>query len=320
VREDFSGHLVVDEVHDGPYTIFYAVDPVARKRAGFLITREGATEETARRFLVSLQTLPLVVLGITTDGNSIYPGTIADVFPGAKHQVCRFHVLKDLNTLVLRALSQVRRSLRAEPKRRGRRPKRTDGRSRAETAAQRRARRDRTRREAKALAIWENRYLFVKRLLSASEKTRLAGVCRGRPELRALREFVELVYALFDRRCRTATALEKLARLRRRRLFQRFPLLDPLRRKLMSPNIEKALEYLDDRLLEGTSNAAERANRRFRKMQKAVYRWRSERMIRARIIFDMLLDYHARSTPQSIPITPHIPLLFAHLAPAEAAA
>ena len=301
--QDFSGYLVIDELHDGPYTIFYAVDAVARKRLGFLITREGAAEETARQFLRQLQELgPLVVLGVTTDGNPIYPPVLAEVFPGARHQLCRFHMLKEINLLVLRALAQVRRQLRAEPCRRGRRPKRTTRRNRSETEAQRRARRERQRREAQARAIWENRFLFVEKHLSATQKRRLAAICRSRPELTAVRQLVDLVYGLFDRRCRTATATKKLQALRRRKLFQKFPVLEPVRRKLTSPNLDKALEYLDDDLLEGTSNAAERANRRFRKMQKAVYRYRTERMVRARIIFDMLLDYAGRC-PQPAPAT-----------------
>ena len=40
------------------------------------------------------------------------------------------------------------------------------------------------------------------------------------PQLRTLRQIMEQVYRLFDRRCRSETALEKLARLRRR--VQRF--------------------------------------------------------------------------------------------------
>ena len=37
---------------------------------------------------------------------------------------------------------------------------------------------------------------------------------RGLPHLRKLREIMEHMYALFDRRCRTQTALDKLKKLR----------------------------------------------------------------------------------------------------------
>jgi hypothetical protein len=76
---------------------------------------------------------------------------------------------------------------------------------------------------------------------------------------------IEQVYALFDRRCRTQTALDKLAKLRRH--VQRFPSLRETLKKLFAPTLEKALTFLDDTLLPSTSNAVERGNRRYRKMQ-----------------------------------------------------
>jgi hypothetical protein len=71
-------------------------------------------------------------------------------------------------------------------------------------------------------------------------------------------------YRLFDRRCCTATALAKLSQLRRR--VRRYRKLGKCLDKLHSPNLEKALTFLDDKLLPATSNAVERGNRRHRKM------------------------------------------------------
>ena len=90
---------------------------------------------------------------------------------------------------------------------------------------------------------------------------------------------------MFDRRCRTATALAKLANLRRRLL--RFGWLGAVLKKLLSPGLEKALVFLDERLLGTTSNAVERGNRRYRKMQKAVYRVRTQRAIEGRLGLDL---------------------------------
>ena len=50
------------------------------------------------------------------------------------------------------------------------------------------------------------------------------------------------------------------------------------------------MTFLDDRLLPSTSNAVERGNRRQRKMQKTVYRVRTQDHIIARIALDMLRD------------------------------
>ncbi len=96
---------------------------------------------------------------------------------------------------------------------------------------------------------------------------------------------MDQVYRLFDRRCRTDTALEKLAQLRRR--VKRFKWIGKTLQKLFSPNLEKALTFLDDKLLPSTSNAVERGYRRHRKMQKNVYRVRTQASVSSRISLDM---------------------------------
>ena len=99
---------------------------------------------------------------------------------------------------------------------------------------------------------------------------------------------MEEVYRLFDRRCRTDTALAKLTKLRQR--VRRFKAVGKVLNKLQSSNLEKALTFLDDKLLPSTSNAVERGNRRHRKMQKTVYRVRTQEHIHNRIALDMLRD------------------------------
>ena len=105
------------------------------------------------------------------------------------------------------------------------------------------------------------------------------------------------VYRLFDRRCRTHTALDKLARLRRR--VRRFKKIGKTLNKLFSPNLEKALMFLDDKLLPSTSNAVERGYRRHRKMQKTVYRVRTKSTIASRIALDMQREEQARQREQT---------------------
>src|SRR5947199_10860954 len=107
----------------------------------------------------------------------------------------------------------------------------------------------------------------------------------GRRQLRALRKIMEEVYRLFDRRCRTQTALKKLQRLRRR--VRRFKQLGQALNKLFSPSLEKALEFLDDKLLGSTSNAVERSNRRFRKAQNSIYSVRTKEHLEQRLALDM---------------------------------
>ena len=141
------------------------------------------------------------------------------------------------------------------------------------TGAKRELAQIRQRLQQKIPDLFEYRYLFVQRHLSDRERAIPQRITRGLPQLRTLRDITDEVYRLFDRRCRTDTALAKLARLRQR--VQRFTQLSQVLKGLFSANVEKALTFLDDRLLDATSNAVERGNRRYRKMQKTVYRVRT---------------------------------------------
>jgi hypothetical protein len=102
----------------------------------------------------------------------------------------------------------------------------------------------------------------------------LLHITRGFPHWRKLREIMDHLYALFDRRCRTHTALDKRKKLRQ--WVNRFTWIGDTVTKVFAPTLEKALTFLDETLLPATSNAVERGNRRHRKMQKSVYRVRSQ--------------------------------------------
>jgi hypothetical protein len=136
--------------------------------------------------------------------------------------------------------------------------------------------------------LFEHRYLFVTHHLTSAQRRPLQQITRGLPELRTLREIMDKVYRLFDRRCRTDTALAKLAKLRGR--VRRFRKVGKTLGKLFSPNLEKALTFLDDSLLPATSNAVERGNRHHRRIQKRIYRVRTRKHVHSRIAVDMFRD------------------------------
>jgi hypothetical protein len=148
------------------------------------------------------------------------------------------------------------------------------------------------RQEQRIAELFDHRHLFVRRELTASERTTLRRITRGLPTLRPLREIMEEVYRLFDRRCRMETALKRLARLRRR--AGRFKSLGRALQKLFSASLEKALTFLDERLLPSTSNAVERGNRRHRKMQKSVYRVRTRVNLVGRMALDLAREERQR--------------------------
>ena len=94
------------------------------------------------------------------------------------------------------------------------------------------------------------------------------------------------------------TALDKLTKLRRR--LNRFKYLGETLKKLYSPTLEKALTFLDDKLLPSTSNAVERGNRRYRKMQKSIYSVRTQDQIKARIALDMWREAQSEGREQTL--------------------
>ena len=214
-----------------------------------------------------------------------YPEPIAEVFGEIPHQVCTFHILREVTKAVFSAVAQERKELAAAA------PKLPRGRPRATEAARRAALRKK-RIKRKVSDLFENRYLFVQRRLSPSERATLQRVSRGLPQLRVLRELMAEVYRLFDRRCRTATAMAKLTALRDR--LRRSGRLRAVLKKLLSPGLEKALVFLDERLIGATSNAVERGNRRYRKMQKTVYRVRTGRAIERRLALDLIRESQAQ--------------------------
>jgi hypothetical protein len=259
------------------------VDNRTFKRLFFQVLDHDPTHEDLLAFFGRFQNIllarQLTVQGITTDGSALYPAAIRAVWGELPHQICEFHILQDLNQAILRAVAQVRKQLAAQQPKLGRgRPK----------ANQRKLVQKRQRLQQKISDLFEHRYLFVQHHLTEAERATLQYITRGLPHLRVLRQIMDEIYRLFDRRCRTATALSKLAALRQR--VHRFTQLSQILKGLFSSNVEKALTFLDDRLLGATSNAVERGNRRYRKMQKTVYRVRTYAQIVARMALDLFRD------------------------------
>ena len=279
-------------MYDGPYCVLSIVDNHRFKRLVYeVLDHNPTTEEITRffqRFAEALAARGLKLDGITTDGSPLYPPAIAQVFGPIPHQVCEFHVIAELTKAILHALARVRRQLKATLPRIGRgRPARAN----RKLAARKK------RIERKITDLFDHRHLFVQRHRTAAEQKTLLRITRGLPTLRTLRQIMDQAYRLFDRRCRTETALAKLAQLRRR--VARFKALRQTLGKLFSPNLQKALTFLDDSLLPATSNAVERGNRRHRKMQKTVYRVRTQQTISRRIALDMHRDHQAPARHQT---------------------
>jgi hypothetical protein len=291
---DFSGYVAADERYDGPFCMLSAVDNRCDKRMLYEVLDHDPTHDDMRAFLRRLHTAlavrDLTLFGVTTDGSALSPPPLVEVFGDVPHHICTFHLVAEVNKAVLGAVASARKGLAA------RQPKRPKGRPR--TQAAKAAARKKKQLAAQRAVLFTHRSLFVQHHLSKRERKTLWRITRDLPQLRTLRALMEQVYALCDRRCRTQTALAKLAKLRRRLL--RFKQLGETLKKLFSPTLEKALTFLDDKLLPSTSNAVERGNRRYRKMQKQVYRVRTQAQIRARLALDMWREAQAEGRQQTL--------------------
>jgi transposase len=273
--------------------VLSVVDNRRYNRLAFRVLDHKPTHKDVGAFLSEfkgeLDKRGLVVRGITTDGSSLYPKVLKKLWPDVRHQVCHFHALMEITKAVLRALAKLRKEIKAQiPKRKRGRP------SKADQAQTRRIKRLKRR----VAELFEHRHLFVKHHLSRAEKKVLKKLLRGQPQLRGLRQIMDEVYRLFDRRCKTQTALRRLEKLRQR--LRRFKRLERTLGKLNSPTLEKALTFLDDKLLGSTSNAVERSNRRYRKAQKTIYGVRTKRHREQRIALDMNRELRAGKRARTV--------------------
>ena len=278
--------MAADELYDGPFCVLSLVDNHRFERLAYRVLEQTPTQGDIREFFGSfkahLDARGLRVLGITTDGSSLYPVVLQALFPEARHQVCEFPVLKEIPQAVLHAVAKVRKELKA------RQPALPRGRP---SKAQRAQARKSKRIQQRIADLFDHRPLLVQHSLTVAEKKTFQRITRGLPPLRTLRHIMDQVYRLFDRRCRSETALSRLAKLRSR--VRRFKCVGRTLNKLFTPNGEKALTFLDDRLLPSTSNAVERGNRRFRKAQRSIYSVRTAQHICQRIALDMQRDQRA---------------------------
>jgi len=293
--ESFSGYVAADELYEGPYCVLSVVDNRVDKRILYEVLDHDPTHDDITALLQRLKRVltdrDLLLQGITTDGSPLYPEPIRTVFGEVAHQICTFHVLKELTQGILRAVAAERHRLaKSKPKLKRGRPSSKD------KIARRLARKSKTIQD-KISGLFQGRFLFVKRRLKPRERQQLLHITRGLPHLRKLREIMDHIYALFDRRCRTQTALDKLNKLRQ--WVKRFKWIGDTLKKVFAPTLEKALTFLDDKLLPATSNAVERGNRRHRKMQKSVYRVRSQVSLEGRIALDMIRESRAEHRAQT---------------------
>jgi hypothetical protein len=101
VLEEFSGTLCVDEIHLGRFALLLATDPIRDLPVAFALVAAN-DHDHIRRFLGNLKTWGLEPRVVITDGSNLYPAVLAELWPGADHQLCAFYILKEIETVATR--------------------------------------------------------------------------------------------------------------------------------------------------------------------------------------------------------------------------
>jgi hypothetical protein len=277
VLEHFSGTLCVDELHLGRFTLLLATDPLSDLPVAFALVAAN-DQGHMRRFLNNLKTWGLMPRVVVTDGSNLYPAVLAELWPDADHQLCVFHVIKEINKLVLDAVRRLRTAMTRRG-RAGRKKKRGRKSKKAKAAT---ARRGPSVKE-KASFVFKHRHLIVKRRdnLGETERDDLARALEYLPELATLRRFADRIYWLFDTPKDAQQAGCRRAAVVRDPAFRAVPELVKAMEQLDEEKFPKLMAYLKDPVSRRvrTNNHVERTNRMFRFLEKVRYKWRRRRTL-----------------------------------------
>jgi transposase-like protein len=277
VLERFSGTLCVDELHLGRFTLLLATDPLNDLPVAFALVAKN-DQDHMRRFLANLKTWGLMPRVVVTDGSNLYPAVLGELWPEADHQLCAFHVVKDINKLILDAVRRLRNAMSRRGQA-GRKKKRGRKGKKAKAAA---ARRGLTVKE-KAHFVFKHRHLITKRRENLTEAQRddLRRMLDYLPELRALRRFADRIYWVFDTPKDFHQACCRRAALVRDPEFQSVPELVKAMEQLDPEKFLKLMAYLKNPVSRRvrTNNHVERTNRMFRFLEKVRYKWRRRRTL-----------------------------------------
>ena len=280
-----------------PLTLLLATDPLADVPVAFALVGKN-DQGHMRRFLLNLKNWGLNPAVVVTDGSSLYPAVLGELWPGADHQLCVFHVIKDINKLTLDAVRRLRTAMNRRGKA-GRKKKRGRKGAKSKAAA---ARRGLTVKE-KAHFVFKHRHLIVTRRenLTEGERDDLTRMLEYLPALSTLRRFADRIYWLFDTPkdlhqagCRRAAVVNDA-------VFQAVPELVKAMEQVDAEKFPKLMAYLKNPLSRRvrTNNHVERTNRMFRFLEKVRYKWRRRKTLVRFVVLTLDGIWKERTTAQA---------------------
>ena len=289
VAESFSGVLVVDEVYDGGYAILCARDPLTKRTVAYqLCTEMNGAVVTA--FFEGLKGLGIEPEVLVTDASPLYPKALAAVWAKCRHQLCRFHWVKDITSEVMRGMRDYRETLpKSEKRERPGRPPKVEREARKKEAAATSARGEARKGRFLVLTRPEN--------LDDTKQQRLDDLLANHPTIAIIRAFMVEFYGLFDGKPRPKEAKRRWEALIANPEYVACPYLTGALKAVSNElKFDKVCVFLSYANLNSTSNDVERDNRGFRRRQNAHYRLRDEMSIEVMLRRRLLRDGPPTST------------------------
>src|SRR5262249_10009173 len=214
-----SATLCMDELPLGRSTLLLGTAPIADMPVGFALV--GRNDEAhMRRFLNGLKSWGLLPRAVVTDGSNLSPKVLAELWPDARHQLCVFHVLKDVNDLILAGVRRLARGMQRRGN--GRRKRKRGPPGTREPAAGAAA--GPTLKE-KAAFILKHRFLIVKKTgdLDRQQWQDLVTMFECLPELRTLWHFAGEVRGLYEKGARVQTLWKRRKALLGKQQYKEVP-------------------------------------------------------------------------------------------------
>jgi hypothetical protein len=274
----FSGQLAVDELYDGHYHVLKVTDPVNNTEITSWLGMGSPDADDIRALFTELREAGFEPVLVVTDGSTLYPGPLAEIWPDAEHQLCVFHFLQGALQTLAKSFWSAYQTMPVPPKRKRGRPKKRG-----------RPRKDGLKRKHQE-TVRSVRYLVFKRqgqdergreLLTSEETALLHEALSLCPALQVLRRFVCELYQLFGPKTGSAAEAQ-----RQRDAMVKDPAFQNdaamarvLARLADEGQWQRLIRYHDFDNAQKTSNHVERANREHRRRQRSHYRLRSVRAL-----------------------------------------
>jgi hypothetical protein len=290
------GTVCIDELHLGKYTLLLATDPIADGVVGYRLVKINDAAHLAC-FLRALRYWGVNPKVVVSDGSTLYPKSVAEVWPAARHQLCVFHVLQDVTNKILAAVRRLRRQ-KANRGKAGRKRRR----GRRSKAQQCRRQRSGPSAKEKAAFVYKHRFLIVKKAerLSKGEWDDLVQMFAYLPALRPLWYFSQDLYQVFSPQQVARLARRRRTLLQKRADYQEVPELVEAMRLLDGEKFDKMIAFLEQPVGEQvrTNNHVERTNRKLRFEEKVRYKFRSARSLERFLALRLDLLDRQTATPQ----------------------